>query len=103
MNQFVVGMQPLESIHRLNKVLERCRFPVDQVVGGEMYMIDTGTESFPMVAIFVLLEDAVCVGFKIGFTLRELNTFRVGENIVTMRSKERSRHGCELLIVSGSM
>ena len=29
-------------------------------------MIDTGTESFPMVVIFVPLADAVCGGLEIG-------------------------------------
>ena len=33
-------------------------------------MIDTGTESFPMVAIFMPLVDAVCAEFEIDPPLR---------------------------------
>ena len=70
---------------------------------GAMSIINTGTESLPMVAIFMPLVDAVCVGFKIGFPLREFNTLSVRYNIVTIWSKERSNRGRGWLIESGTM
>ena len=71
-------MKSLEHIHRPNKCLKQCRFPVDRVVGGAISMINVGTEYFPMVAIFMSLEDSVCVGFEIGVPLRYPKTFSVG-------------------------
>ena len=76
---------------------------MDQGVGGAISMVDKGTKSLPMVAIFMTLADAVCVGFKIIFPLRHLNTFSRGYNIVTRSSKERSRPGSGLLIALGAM
>ena len=66
-------------------------------------MLDTGTESLPMVAIFMPFADVVCVGFDIAFPLRDLNTLSVVDNIVMIRSKERSKCGCGWSIVSGAM
>ena len=66
-------------------------------------MIYTGTESLLMLSIFMPLADSVCAGFEIGTPLREINTLSVGENIVTMRSKERSKRGRGWSIVLGAM
>ena len=66
-------------------------------------MIDTGTESFPMVAIFMPLVDAVCAESKIAPPLREIRTLSVGENKLMERSKEVSKTGRVWLIVSGAM
>ena len=46
-------------------------------------MIDTGTESLPIVAIFMPFADMVCGGFEIDFPLKEFNTLSVGDNLVT--------------------
>ena len=56
-----------------------------------------------MVAISMPLADAVCADLYIGFPVRDINTLSVGENIVTMMSKERSKHGRGGLIVSGAV
>ena len=55
-------MQPLGHRHCPDKVLERCSVWVSQGVSRAMSMIDTVTESFPMVVIFMPLADGVCVG-----------------------------------------
>ena len=44
-----------------------------------MSMINTGTESLPMVLIFIPLADPECTSIKIGLPSRELNTLIVGE------------------------
>ena len=54
---------------------------------GAMYMIDTVTESLPMVEIFMPFPDVVCYGFERGLPLREIKTLSEGDNIITMRSK----------------
>ena len=61
-NQLGGGMQPLGHRHCPDKVLERCSVWVSQGVSRAMSMIDTVTESFPMVVIFMPLADGVCVG-----------------------------------------
>ena len=66
---------------------------------GAMSMIDTGNESFPMVAIFILLAYAVCTGLKRDFPLIEINTLIVGYDILMMISKEINKHGCGCLWV----
>ena len=66
-------------------------------------MTYTVTESLPMVAIFTKLEDLVCAVLEIGFLLRNINTLSVGEKILTMRSKERSKCGRGWSIVLVSM
>ena len=53
-------------------------------------MIVSGTEYFPMVAIFIPLEYTVFAGFKIGVPLKDINNLSVGDNIVTMISREIS-------------
>ena len=56
-------------------------------------MIDTGTESLPMVAIFMPLADAVCLELGTGNLLRKINTLSLGDNIVTMRRRKRNERG----------
>ena len=85
------------------RCLNNAAFRRIRALAGAMSMIDTGTESLTMVAIFITLEDAACVGLEIGFLLRELNTLSVGETILTTRIREISRCGCVSSIVSGAM
>ena len=68
-----------------------------------MSMINTGMKSFPMVVIFMPLADAVCAVLKIFFPLKEVNNLILGENILTMSSKDRSNPGCGCSIVLGAM
>ena len=66
-------------------------------------MIDTGMDYLPMLAIFMLLADAVYVGSEIGFPLRKINTLSLGENILAVRFKERSKCGHGWSIILGAM
>ena len=73
------------------------------VLVGAMYMIDTWTEYFPMVAMFMPFVDALNIRFAIGSPLRALNTLSVGGNILTMRSKKRIKRVCGWSILTGAM
>ena len=88
MNQFGGGMKSPKRRHYPNKVLKQCGFPVNQGIFGCNVHDRYGNLVLVNGIIFMPLADAVCAGFERGFPLRDLNTLRLGYNILTIRSKE---------------
>ena len=78
----LINLEEVCNPFRVYTIQTRCSNDADfrwiMTLAGAMSMIDTGMESLPMVAIFILLSYSVCEGFEISFALRKLNNFRVG-------------------------
>ena len=97
------GMHPLDPRQRPNKVLERCICPVNQgVCGGDVHD-QYGNRVFDDGRDLHYIGGCVICWVQTGFPLSEINTLSVGDNIVTMRSKEISKCGFGRSTVLGAM